>query len=110
MKLWVLTDFFKNWCTYDYEVYAGKGIPVSKFGLVYDVVMKLSKSLLEQAYRIFIVVCSYLEIFMQKVVYALLFQTGKKYLLSLRMLEFLPQVQEYNFAGKEKVTCYFFSG
>lgn len=52
MKLWVLADS-KNGYTYDYEVYTGKGLPVSRNGLAYDVVMRLCKSLSKQGYRVY---------------------------------------------------------
>lgn len=52
MKLWVLADS-SNGYTYDFEVYTGKGAPVSKNGLAYDVVMRLCKSLEKQGYKVF---------------------------------------------------------
>ena len=52
MKLWVLADA-SNGYTYDFEVYVGKGTPVSKYGLAYDVVMRLCKSLEQQGYHVY---------------------------------------------------------
>ena len=42
MKLWVLADA-SNGYTYNFEVYVGKGTPVSKQGLAYDVDAALQK-------------------------------------------------------------------
>ena len=43
----------KNGYTYDFEVYTGKCTPVSKFGLAYDVVWRLTKSIWDQGYHLF---------------------------------------------------------
>ena len=52
MKLWVLADA-ANGYTYDFEVYTGKGLPVSKNGLAFDVVMRLCKHLEKQGYHVY---------------------------------------------------------
>ena len=52
MKLWVMADA-SNGYTCDFEVYTGKGTPVSKFGLAYDVVLRLCKSIFNQGYHVF---------------------------------------------------------
>ena len=52
MKLWVLADS-SNGYTYDFEVYSGKGSPVSKNGLAYDVVMRLCQHLKGQGYHVY---------------------------------------------------------
>lgn len=53
MKFWVLADSVTGY-TYDYSLYLGKtATPVSKFGLAYDVVMNLVKSLTGRGYRLF---------------------------------------------------------
>ena len=51
MKLWVLADSRSGY-TYDFEVYTGKGLPVSKNGLAYDVVIRLWRSLEKQRYHV----------------------------------------------------------
>ena len=52
MELWVLADS-KNGYTYDFEVYTGKSTKNSKFGLAYDVVMRLCGSIFNQGYHLF---------------------------------------------------------
>ena len=52
MKLWVLADS-KTGYTYTFDVYLGKTNESSKFGLAYDVVMNLVKSLTNQGYHLF---------------------------------------------------------
>lgn len=52
MKLWVVADA-TNGYTYDFEVYVGKGVQVSKNGLAYDVVMRLCKYLEGQGYHVY---------------------------------------------------------
>ncbi|XP_055888603.1 piggyBac transposable element-derived protein 3-like isoform X1 [Biomphalaria glabrata] len=53
MKIWVLADSLTGY-TYDFEIYVGKdNSPSSRFGLAYDVVMRLSKSIINQGYVIF---------------------------------------------------------
>ena len=52
MKLWVLADSVTGY-TYDFDVYLGRNAKVSGFGLAYDVVMNLVKSLLNQGYHLF---------------------------------------------------------
>ena len=48
MKLWVLADSSTGY-TYDFDVYLGKSIATSGFGLAYDVVMNL-KSIVNYGY------------------------------------------------------------
>lgn len=50
MKLGVLADS-KNGYMYDFEVYTGKGTPLSKNGLAYDFAMRQCKSLQDQEYH-----------------------------------------------------------
>ena len=50
MKLGVLADS-KNGYMYDFEVYTGKGTPLSKNGLTYDFAMRQCKSLQDQEYH-----------------------------------------------------------
>jgi len=52
MKLWVVADSVTGY-TYNFNVYTGKDASRSVFGLGYDVVMSLCKSLLHQGYKIF---------------------------------------------------------
>ena len=54
MKLWVLllADAADGY-TYDFEVYTRKGLPVSKNGLAYDVVMRLCRHLDKQGYHVY---------------------------------------------------------
>ncbi|XP_059168114.1 piggyBac transposable element-derived protein 4-like [Physella acuta] len=55
MKLWVLAESITGY-TYDFEVYLGKQDKTpqtSTFGLAYDVVMRLSKSVMNQGYLLF---------------------------------------------------------
>ena len=47
MKLWVLADSSTG---YDFDVYLGKNTASSGFGLAYDVVMNLVKSIVNQGY------------------------------------------------------------
>ena len=42
-----------NGYTDDFEMYVGKGTPVSKNGLAYDVGMRLCKSLEQQGYHVY---------------------------------------------------------
>ena len=55
IKLWVLADS-SNGYTVDFNVYIGKvtGQETSKFGLGYDVVMKLIRPFLNQGYHLFV--------------------------------------------------------
>jgi len=52
MKLWVLADSITGY-TYDFDVYLGKSTESSVFGLAYDVVFRLAKSIMNQGYRLF---------------------------------------------------------
>lgn len=52
MKLWVMADA-ANGYTYDFEVYTGKGTPVSRNGLAYDVVMRLCQCIQKQGYHVY---------------------------------------------------------
>ena len=54
MKLWVIADAGTGY-TYNFEVYTGKtGNAPPKFGLAYDVVIRLMKSLFGQGYKLFV--------------------------------------------------------
>lgn len=52
MKLWILADALTGY-TYNFEVYTGKSTKLSAFGLAYDVVMRLCKSIFNQGYHVF---------------------------------------------------------
>ena len=52
MKLWVLADSSTGY-TCDFDVYLGKNTDSSGFGLAYDVVMNLVKSIVNQGYHLF---------------------------------------------------------
>ena len=52
MKWWVLSDSCNGY-TYDFGLYLGRSNIISKFGLGYDVVMKLATTLFDQGYRLF---------------------------------------------------------
>ena len=52
MKWWVLADSCNGY-TYDFDLYLGRSNIISKFGLGYDVVMKLVTTLFDQGYRLF---------------------------------------------------------
>ncbi|XP_055877291.1 piggyBac transposable element-derived protein 4-like [Biomphalaria glabrata] len=51
MKLWILADSLSGY-TYDFDIYLGKQ-DNGPFGLAYGVVMKLTKSISRQGYRLF---------------------------------------------------------
>ena len=51
MKLWVLADSSTG---YDFDVYLGKNTASSGFGLAYDVVMNLVKSIVNQGYYLLV--------------------------------------------------------
>ena len=51
MKLWVLEDSSTG---YDFDVYLGKNTASSGFGLAYDVVMNLVKSIVNQGYYLLV--------------------------------------------------------
>ena len=52
MKIWVLADSETGY-TYDFSFHLGRDTKSSIFGLAYDVVMNLVKSLGRQGYNIF---------------------------------------------------------
>ena len=52
MKLWVLADSSIGY-TYDFDVYLGTSTATSGFGLAYDVVMNLVKSIVNEGYHLF---------------------------------------------------------
>ena len=50
MKWWVLADSCNDY-TYNFDLHLGRSNIISKFGLGYDVVMKLATTLFDQGYR-----------------------------------------------------------